>query len=250
MASEDSNKLEKEISGMVGLWGGGTPISVQGFESCARDRQSAGAMHCDMWKIEEICIEPYIKDAVVVDIGTNGGGWLLRMAKEAKECHGIDIQAADHTGFWKYMPEKYHDKTKYHQVTDFSCSGIEDGSLDFVFSHDVFCHISFSGAVAYLESLYDKCKPGANLMIAIADADKYTSEGGKQKLMRRARFNNWEAFIQDHDGEAIPGRWYFYGPDMLSEEAERIGFEVVSKDAIGDHDRTLAMVHFRKPAGR
>ena len=87
-------------------------------------------------------------------------------------------------------------------------------------------------------------------MIAIADADKYASEGGKQKLMRRARFNNWEAFIQDHDGEAIPGRWYFYGPDMLSEEAERIGFEVVSKDAIGDHDRTLAMVHFRKPAGR
>lgn len=244
-----SKKLQEEITSMQGLWHGGTTLSTRGFEVTAGMR-FGGDLHCDLKKIEELCVKPYVSDAVALDIGTNGGGWLLRMVPEAKECHGIDIQTAEHTGFWKHIPEKYHNKTKYHQASDFSCSGIEDDSLDFVFSHDVFCHISFSGAVAYLESLYNKCKSGANLMIAIADSDKYTSESGKKKLMRRAGFNNWESFVQDHDGEPIAGRWYFYGPDMLSKEAERIGFEVVSKDIVGEHDRTLAMVHFRKPTDK
>jgi len=239
---EVKDKLSLEIQQMIGLWKGGTTLSRMGFDATNATR--AGV---NLRKIEELCINPYVKNAVVADIGTNGGGWLLRMLDEAKECHGVDIQSPEHTGFWRYMPANHHEKITYHQVHDFSCGNIKNNTLDFVFSHDVFCHISFSGAVEYLKTFFVKCKPGANLMIAIADRNKYKSESGKQKLMRTAGFSNWEDFADDFDGEPVTGRWYFYGPDMFSKEAQKIGFEVISKDVVREHDDFLAMVHLRKP---
>ena len=38
-----------------------------------------------------------------------------------------------------------------------------DVLLDYVFSYDVFCHISYSGQKKYLENLYEKCKINCKL---------------------------------------------------------------------------------------
>jgi len=47
---------------------------------------------------------------------------------------------------------------KYFQVTDFNLNFILSDFLDYVFSYDVFFHISYSGQEKYLENLYKKCK--------------------------------------------------------------------------------------------
>jgi hypothetical protein len=81
----------------------------------------------------------------------------------------------------------------------------------------------------------------------VADSKKYSSPQGKKKLMERAGYSNWDDFVSDYDGEPVSGRWYFYGPERLSKEAKRIGYDVVSKDVVGKHDTTMSMIHLRKP---
>ena len=45
------------------------------------------------------------------------------------------------------------DKITYFQVDDFSLDCIPSNSLDYVFSYDVFCHISYPGQREYLKNL-------------------------------------------------------------------------------------------------
>lgn len=241
---DKKTKLQLEVQSMQNLWRGGTTLSRYGWENTVRQRMSRG---CDLRFVEDMCIKPYVQDKVCLDIGTNGGGWLLRMLYAgASHCHGMDILPADHTGFWKNIPPEYEDKCSYHRVLDFSCKDIGDNTLEHVFSHDVFCHISFSGAKEYLTSLYSKCKSGANLFIMIADPEKYVDPSGRRKLMQTAGFSSWDAFVSDYDGVPNNGRWYLYGTDLFSSAAMDLGYKLIEKDVVKEKDRTSSVVHLVK----
>ena len=178
---------------------------------------------------------------------------------------GVDVLSAEHLGFWQKIynwhgPEVFAGavpKVGFMQVTDFSLTGLEDNCLDYVFSYDVFCHISWPGAKAYVTSLFSKMKHGANAFIMIADKDKYPFESSTndpnktwgQSLAATARLPDYEAVVADRDGECsrFPGRWYFYGLEDFCAFVGETGFEVVNSDVLPQGDINNTIVHFRKP---
>jgi len=234
------NELQKELQSFQKLWKGGTSLSARGWDVTRK----ANLSRLDVDEIVRICIEPYINpETNVLEIGCNGGGWTWKFL-EANEVYGFDALSAEHTGFWNYIEKK--DNIHYCQVKDFNCEELEDDSIDYVFSYDVFCHISYSGTSAYLKNLFKKLKKGANCFIMIADADKYTDERGRRKLMKRAGFSNFDDFVRDYDGKPTSGRWYFYGIERFCDLLEKYGYTLVSGDVAVDADKNNPIIHFRK----
>ena len=234
-------KLRNEIESFYSLWKGGTTLSKYGWEACLEPRLENGV---NLEKIEEICILPYINnESVVLEIGTNGGAWLKRMMK-AKKLIGTDVLGPEHTGFFNNVPKS--DKIKYIQVDDFSCDELEKDSITYLFSYDVFCHISYSGTEEYLKNLYPKLKKGSECFIMIADPDKYIDQNGQYKLMTSAGFVDWGLFVDDYDGDPVAGRWYFYGIDRFCALLNKYHYKIISKDVIGEYDTRSPIVHFKK----
>ena len=66
----------------------------------------------------------------------------------------VDILSAEHNKIWEYVGKEKTDKIDYIHINDFSLSEISDDVIDFVFSYDVFCHISLSGIDEYLKNIY------------------------------------------------------------------------------------------------
>ena len=234
-------KLRNEIESFYSLWKGGTTLSKYGWEACLEPRLENGV---NLEKIEEICILPYINnESVVLEIGTNGGAWLKRMMK-AKKLIGTDVLGPEHTGFFNNVPKS--DKIKYIQIDDFSCDELEKESITYLFSYDVFCHISYSGTEEYLKNLYPKLKKGSECFIMIADPDKYIDQNGQYKLMTSAGFVDWGLFVDDYDGDPVAGRWYFYGIDRFCTLLNKYHYKIISKDIIGEYDKRSPIVHFKK----
>jgi len=274
--SLDKLKLEMEIAAFtasatdeigdgVGIWKGGSNPSRWGWQA-ARWRMKKGGV--DIEKIYEICIKPYaVKSAHALDIGTNGGFWLSKMLETGVEnVIGLDVLSPDHLNFWKNLYNWHGEdplysnppKVGFVQARDFSLRAINSQSLDYVFSYDVFCHISWPGAQQYIQSLSTKMKYGANAFIMIANEEKYpftrkTSDPKKtwgDSLAQTARLSDCEAVVADRNGDhsKFPGRWYFYGVDDFCACLEQTGFEVVNKDVTPDGDLYNNIVHFRKLA--
>ena len=80
----------------------------------------------------------------------------------------------------------------------------------------------------------------------IADIDKYYDKRGLNKLLRCSGFNNMEDFINDYDGEAKNGRWFFYGLDRFCELLDKYNYKLVSRDVMGELDPLSPTVHFKK----
>ena len=248
------DKVREEIESFQELWKGGTNPSKWGWDRPV-ERMLVGGV--DIEAIYEICIKPYaVPGTRVLDIGTNGGIWLSKMTL-ADDLIGFDVLSAEHVGFWQNMlswlsPGEI-EKVGFVQVTDFSCSTLEDSSIDLVFSYDVFCHISYSGAAAYLQNLFSKLRPGANGFIMIADDDKIPRDAKgqrrREKCMFKSGFIAWKDFIKDDDGAVsrTPGRWYFYGTDKFCALLEKYGYEVLSRDVAEKAAEISPIIHFRKP---
>jgi hypothetical protein len=274
--SIDNLKLEMEMEAFrasatadigngVGIWKGGSNPSRWGWQA-ARWRMKKGGV--DIENIYETCIKPYaIEGTTVLDMGTNGGFWLSKMLDNGVETAiGLDVLSPDHLGFWKNLYHWHGEELLYSkppkvgfvQARDFSLRGINSQSLDYVFSYDVFCHISWLGAQQYIQSLSTKMKYGADAFIMIANKEKYpftrkTNDAEKtwgDSLAQTARLSDYEAVVADRTGEhsKFPGRWYFYGVDDFCAALEESGFEVVSKDVTPEGDLINNIVHFRKPA--
>lgn len=237
-----SNKLQKEINSYKKLWKNGTTLSKYGWEKTAKERLKVGT---NLNKINELCICPYVTDKVCLDIGTNGGGWIKKMLDyNPSKVIGIDVSSPEHTGFWKNIIKK--ENILYYQLKDFNLDFLDNNSIDYVFSYDVFCHISFSGTEQYLKNLYPKLKSGSDLFIMIADADKYKDQNGLKKLMSQTKFKNLNDFFNDYDGDVYNGRWYFYGTDRFINLLKKYNYTLVDSDIIKEHDKNSPIIHFKK----
>lgn len=236
---KSEKELKKELDGFIDFWHGGTSRAKMGWKKSVKK-----AIFEDLEAIVDICITPFVtEDTDVLEIGADGGFWTQKMT-HAKSLYCFDSLSAKHNGFWNRVAKK--DKIKYFQVQDFLCNDLEDDSIDYLFSYDVFCHISYSGTDAYLENLWPKLRHGANCFIMIADADKYYYEPGRKKLMTHAGFENFDEFAKDYDGTSSNGRWYFYGTELFCESLSKYGYELVSKDVAVEADKLSPIIHFKK----
>jgi len=255
---KDSDYLKREINSFQKLWRGGFCRSnrLGGWEGSVAEQREWE--YSDLNKISEICIKPFINENTnCLDIGTDGGVWMTQMVA-ANSITGLECRPAEATNFWsnvnKWLGEQRGydtNKVKYVLDQDFSCDGLEEQSINYVFSYDVFCHISYSGTRKYLKNLFPKLQEGTNLFIMIADPDKYQNarmraSQTQSKHRPAGPYESWEECVNDWDGEPHPGRWYFYGTERFCEAAEEFGYVIKDEDIIGAYDKNSPIIHFTK----
>lgn len=206
-------------------------------------------------------IEEYLKNNMTgktcLEIGCGGGQWsrFIYDLNIFDEIYCIDVLSAEHNNFWEYVGNEKKDKIKYFQVKDFNLDCIPFDFLDYVFSYDVFCHISYSGQEKYLEKLYKKCKVECKLFIMYADASKYFESEPEnihiQEKYQRGKgaiFSNNEELIKvlidDCDQEPISGIWYWVGIENFINLLLRYNYKILKSDL--NIDKTNPITLFEK----
>lgn len=243
-------QLKNEILSFKNMWEGGY------YEGDPMDSMSYSSYN--VWGYMSIlhvtyliCVKPYItKDTIALEIGPGRGAWTRTML-DAKEIWCLDALSAEHNNFWKYVG--YHEKIKYIQVNDFSCSDLPNEHFDYLFTFGTFCHISFDGITNYMKAVYPKLKKGAHGFLMIADYDKFNNliENNekysiisilrpKNKIKRWIWNLQWKItnkydlptkrYYKDEDSVPKPGRWYHAGLDKTCEMLEKIGYKIIEKD--------------------
>ena len=238
-----NSKLEDEINSFQTIWKGGFKTGY------SEKRNQKG-------------IESYLKQNMdgkcCLEIGCGGGQWskYIYNLNIFDKLYCIDVLSEEHNQFWNYVGNNKKDKINYFQVTDFSLDCIPDNSLDYVFSYDVFCHISYSGQSEYLKNLYKKCKTNCKIFIMYADPCKYLGNepehlyhvkaylpGGETKEYSSDKELINTALI-DCDGIPYNGRWYWVGIDNFIDLCNKYNYSILDKDL--NIDKTNPITLFTK----
>jgi SAM-dependent methyltransferase len=237
-------KFKQEIESFQNIWHGG----YFGENTIARNQLG----------LEYYLVNNIENNLTILEIGCGRGRWskFIYENLSPKKLQCIDVLSEEHNKFWSFVGEEKKEKLEYYQVKDFSLSEIPDDSLDFVFSYDVWCHISSSSQELYLESLYKKCRTGAKLIIMYSDPEKYYNSEPNNLWFIKAYLpkektenitNKEEIFklaIEDSDGEIIEGRWYWIGKEKFLKNINKHNYKVLFEDL--EIDKTNVITFFEK----
>jgi SAM-dependent methyltransferase len=240
-----NSSLKTEIISFQNLWKGGFKTGYsekrnqQGIEDYLQ-RNMAG----------KYCLE----------IGCGGGQWSKYIYNLGifDKIYCIDVLSEEHNNFWNYVGHDKKNKIEYIQVDDFSLKCIPDNMIDYVFSYDVFCHISYSGQDLYLKNLYSKCKTNCKLCIMYADPEKYLLSEPENKFFVKMFLPGGEnrEYSSNKDiintaltnmngsGKHITGQWYWIGINKFVELCNTYNYKVISKDL--NIDKTNPITLFTK----
>jgi hypothetical protein len=205
----------------------------------------------------------------VLEIGCGRGAW-TKLMLGAKEIYCLDALSPEHNGFYEYVGR--HDHVHYARVEDFSMKEVPLDSIDFAFSYDALCHVSFDGISEYAKNLFPRMRSGAQGVWMVADYCKYNEFVTHQNrynvlrsLLPRRKYpllrmllnlylfpvNQWNAWLhkiplrdENEDELARPGRWYNAGLQRTCEMLERNGFTIVQADM--GFDFRSPLIRFRK----
>jgi SAM-dependent methyltransferase len=263
----ERSKLEAELESFRDLWHGGFFLADPAEKLAPFWLESmVGGYHL----IYLACIRPWLTPRThVLEIGCGHGAW-TRLFLEAGRVTCVDALSAEHNAFYSYVGKV--DNVRYHQVADFTLSIVPDNTVDYVFSYDALCHVSFAGISEYTRSLYRVMKESAHGFFMVADYRKYNefvdSLGSQNALtvllpkqrypmVRRVgtrlirRYSAWDAHRRgihhlnlNEDDAPSPGRWYHAGATETSSLLRDVGFTVLDED-MGVDPRS-PVIHFQR----
>jgi len=216
------------------------------------------------------CLKPNITPStVVLEIGCGRGAW-AKLMLHAKHLYCLDALSAEHNGFYDYVGR--HPNVDYFQVEDFSLKDIPLDSIDFTFSYDALCHVSFAGISEYAANLFTRMRHGGHGIWMVADYDKYNEFVNNQvhfcvlnTLLPRKKYAFVRSLLESvfHEvtkwntrrhglhtlninEDEIPhhGRWYNAGRQRTCHMLETKGFTVLDSDM--GFDFRSPIIHFRK----
>jgi SAM-dependent methyltransferase len=220
-SAELNQFLERRVYRHYGdQWG---DPSVGGFGYVWRKLRHGRKVPGNLAKVRKRYLEPYVSpDAVALEIGAGGGRWTHYLLS-AREVVVVELNSEFFPYLENRFPEAAH-KFRFYETSGYEIGGVEDDSIDFVFSFGTFVHIDPDGIDAYLTEIRRVLRPGAVATIHYADRSK----------------------------KFFAGRPPGYGgfSDMDAEKMEKLlgkhGFELV------EHDRTTLnhsnVSVFRRPA--
>jgi SAM-dependent methyltransferase len=99
--------------------------------------------------------------SVVLEIGCGSGYWTNKIAPMCASMVAIDL-----------IPRPNIDQKVIYIENDnqqFNCNSITTGSIDFVFSFGVFCHLSLSACELYLQDILRVLKPNGKALLMYGD---------------------------------------------------------------------------------
>ena len=125
----------------------------------------------DLSKVVKRHLRPYVTpDSVVMEIGPGGGRW-TQFLIGAREVVLVDLN----TQFFRYLRKRFRRnrrKLVFYETSGYELNGIDDDSIDFVFSFGTFVHIDPDGIDEYLSEIARVLRSGGTGTIQYADRDK------------------------------------------------------------------------------
>ena len=125
----------------------------------------------NLGKMRARYLEPYVTpETVALEIGAGGGRW-TRYLLRAREVIVVDLNGE----FFRYIESRFPEeagKLRFYETSGYELGGVEDESVDFVFSFGTFVHIDPEGIDAYLSEIWRVLRPGGIATIHYADRTK------------------------------------------------------------------------------
>ena len=141
------------------------------------------------------CLRPFLnKNHTCLEIGCGGGFWIDNYLSDGfKEVIGIDvvpITGTENRKSFRFIevPDK-----------DYSCYGVEDGSIDFVWSFGVFCHIRKDKIAEYVKSAHRVLKDGGMASLFFPCNDRRGSKSPSSEESTWESFSIKEAMLAMED---------------------------------------------------
>ncbi len=178
--------------------------------------------------IAEILSNYHDRDRDCLEIGPGAGLWTTKyLIPNFRRVTCLDV-----------VQKKFDGDCNYIQVPskDFSCAGMADNSIDFLFSFGVFCHLSSEAQAAYLKSAFRKLKQGGKALVMFANFGRhpYYKDSREEDLLPYKNSN------PSPDGAV----WLYMDLPLTKKIVADAGF-IRFKDLLPDFRDTLA--HFEKP---
>lgn len=117
--------------------------------------------------VVSLCLQPWFnKDHYCLEIGCGACFWPRRhLCNNFKHVYGLD-----------YLQPQPFSSTNFTYIEvpdrDYSCFGIPDCCMDFVWSFGVFCHMNLDSVQEYLHSIYRVLKPGGRVSLYFSNNDR------------------------------------------------------------------------------
>lgn len=198
--------------------------------------ENIGLRGVDPDTIYRECIFPFASTTKqALEIGCGGGYWTRLMYKNFPNLTVVDVLPYEkNSNFHEYVID--FDKTKYIELEsmDYSLSMIEDKSIDFLFSFDVFCHFSYSAKKKYLSSIKRVLR--GNAVISFANWPRSVKDS-LSDLTNKELLNKEKYMEENFHG------WFY---DDLEVTKELLSdFNIVSLDLFPNFRDTIAQVDQR-----
>ena len=242
---EKKDKLKQDLAAFEKVWHGGY------FTGYSKKRNQKGL---------EAYLKSNLRGDTLLEIGCGGGQWTKFIYELGifKKIICVDVLSAEHNKFWENLGEESKQTIEYLHIDNFELSDIENESLDYVFSYDVFCHISLSGTNEYIKSLYLKCRKNCNLLIMYADPRKYLKSEPENRdhlikylpsrkfIYRLSDKTLIKDALSDSDGlqNNSEPRWFWIGIDVFKQIILKNQFKIIKEDI--DIDKTNPISLFVK----
>lgn len=202
-------------------WPGGYVETFEGYLNCYPSSKYGKKDIIDVLRFF------YNSKHTALEIGPGGGMW-------TKEClipHFKHVTAVD------VVPAKFSANCTYIQAPskDFTCYGVADNSIDFLFSFGCFCHLSEDAQACYLKAAFTKMKSRSKGLVMFANFDRhpYYAEAKEEEKKK------YEQNISP--GAAV---WFYMDLNRTKQLIKDAGF-INFTDTLPDFRDTLAS--FVKP---
>jgi len=155
-------------------------------------------------KVRSRHLDPYVRpDTVALEIGSGGGRW-TRYLLAAREVTVVELNAE----FFRYLEQRFpadRAKLRFYETSGYELRGVEDESIDFVFSFGTFVHIDPAGIDEYLGEIRRVLRPGGVATIHYGDRSKPFFEGKPPGYIGFADMDGdtMERFAAEHELELV-----------------------------------------------
>lgn len=164
-------------------------------------------------KVCEKCVYPFAEGKEVLEIGSGGGVFSVRLFVLAKKLTCIDVvpkpDLFDSIPGINYieLPDK-----------DYNCTGVDDNSKDFAFSYNVFCHLSNEAIRQYLKSVHRVLKTGGDFVFMLSSYGRGLPDDQLGTLLPMCHFVQDERTLLLVIGEG----WQIISENMIPEHRDII----------------------------
>lgn len=168
-------------------------------------------------------IERWLRPGMtVLEIGPGGGKWTVLMAPRAKRVIVLDVAEEMLTRTRTRCEALGLTNVEYVLANGEDFQPVASGSIDFVFSYDVFVHIALEDTWPYAQEMARVLVDGG------LGACHYAIGSPPEAWDRIERQNDWFRF-----GRHTLGQYYYFDPQMLRRMYERCGLIILGQHLEG-----------------